>query len=168
MRKNFLIISFSWLLVILWMIAIFWLSSMDTNESNGKSMKTINKVIESTVDTTNKIGITDKHPSTEKKAQVTEKLNIPLRKFMHASVYLVLAILVMNALIVSGCKYLVSLILCLIICFGYACSDEYHQTFVDGRTGQFSDVLIDTGGSVIGNCLYGIGYLIYKKIKKED
>lgn len=31
--------------------------------------------------------------------------------------------------------------------FLYACSDEIHQLFSDGRSGQFSDVLLDTLGS---------------------
>jgi VanZ family protein len=30
--------------------------------------------------------------------------------------------------------------------FLYACSDEYHQTFVDGRSGTVTDVLIDSVG----------------------
>jgi VanZ family protein len=34
--------------------------------------------------------------------------------------------------------------------FLYACSDEYHQTFVEGRIGQFSDVLIDMVGVFAG------------------
>ena len=32
----------------------------------------------------------------------------------------------------------------------YAASDEIHQRFVPGRTGQFSDVLVDTVGGAIG------------------
>ena len=71
----------------------------------------------------------------------------------------------MNALIVSNCKFLLSLVLCIIICFIYAGSDEYHQTFVDGRTGQFSDVLIDTAGSIVGASIYSLGYLVYKKYR---
>ncbi len=165
MNKKMLIII-SWLLVLIWMGTIFWLSSMDTNESNGKSKKTINKVIEKTVETTNNIGLTDKHPSEETKKKVTNKLNNPLRKCMHASVYLILSILIMNALIVSNCKFTIALILSIIISFTYACTDEYHQTFVEGRSGQFSDVLIDTVGSIAGSCIYSLGYLIYKDKKR--
>lgn len=32
----------------------------------------------------------------------------------------------------------------------YACSDEFHQLFVPGRSGQMSDVLIDSLGMLIG------------------
>ena len=35
-------------------------------------------------------------------------------------------------------------------CFVYACSDEYHQTFVPGRVGQFTDVLFDMAGVLAG------------------
>lgn len=34
--------------------------------------------------------------------------------------------------------------------FLYACSDEVHQTLVSGRSGQFSDVLIDMKGVLMG------------------
>lgn len=165
MNKKKIIIVISWLLVIIWMGIIFWFSDMNTNESNTKSKNTITNVIESTVDTTNKLGITDKHPSEEKKQEVTNKLNEPLRKGMHASVYLVLAILLMNALIVSNAKLWLAIILSIIISFIYACSDEYHQTFVEGRSGKFTDVLIDTTGALVGSGIYCLGYYIFKKVK---
>ena len=41
----------------------------------------------------------------------------------------------------------------------YAATDEFHQLFVDGRSGQFRDVLIDTFGGIAG--IYII-YLICK------
>lgn len=34
----------------------------------------------------------------------------------------------------------------------YACTDEWHQTFVPGRAGRVTDVLVDAAG-----CLFGIG-----------
>jgi len=33
---------------------------------------------------------------------------------------------------------------------GYACTDEYHQLAIDGRSGQWTDVLVDTSGVLIG------------------
>lgn len=52
------------------------------------------------------------------------------------------------------------------ICFVflYACTDEFHQTFVSGRSGQFRDVLIDTVGGLIGGLVFLLfAYLIRKK-----
>lgn len=141
------------------------MSSMDTNESNDKSKKIINEIIEKSVETTNNWGITDKHPSNNKMKQVIEKLNKPLRKVAHASEYLILTILLIVALTNSGVKGKTVFIIALIICFLYACTDEYHQTFVNGRTGQFTDTLIDTIGGIIGCSIIVLKNKFVKKRK---
>ena len=142
-----------WSMVIIWMGVIFYLSSMDTGESNGKSREVITKVVDTTVDISHAKG--DVSPKSKEK--MVDKLNKPLRKCAHASVYFILAILILNALLSCNNKHLLVILLTIFLCFIYACTDEYHQTFVSGRTGQFSDVLIDTMGSVVA-CLvyYGI------------
>lgn len=38
----------------------------------------------------------------------------------------------------------------LFIGFLYACTDEFHQTFVPGRSGELRDILIDTFGVLLG------------------
>ena len=55
------------------------------------------------------------------------------------------------------------IIISLILGFIYACSDELHQTFVAGRSGEARDVLIDTSGVFIGICISYVIYRIYKK-----
>lgn len=52
------------------------MSSMDANESNGKSKKIISNVIKEPIDITNKLGIADKHPSENKISQIVNKLSI--------------------------------------------------------------------------------------------
>lgn len=64
--------------------------------------------------------------------QVIENLNYPLRKFAHASEYFIFTILILIALKNSGVKGNKKFIIALVICFIY--TDEYHQTFVNGRT----------------------------------
>jgi hypothetical protein len=44
----------------------------------------------------------------------------------------------------------------------YAISDEYHQTFTAGRTGIYTDVLIDSAGALIGI------WLIYLNHKHKE
>lgn len=46
----------------------------------------------------------------------------------------------------------------------YAATDEFHQIFVDGRSCQFSDWIIDTAGAVLGMTLFVLIYFILKKI----
>ena len=154
------------MLVFLWMIVIFLFSSMDATESNTKSKGTIDKVIDETIKEAEKAGF-DQKITEEKKKEVVEKLNLPLRKIMHAGVYFVLSLLIINALIISNFKIFFAFFLTLILSFTYACTDEYHQTLVEGRTGQFLDVVIDLSGAFIGASVYGIGYTIYKKKKVQ-
>jgi len=49
----------------------------------------------------------------------------------------------------NGSRYF---ILAILFSFFYACTDEIHQLFIPGRSGQFTDVLIDTLGASFG-CL---------------
>ena len=144
----------SWILVVLWASIIFIMSGMDTNESNDKSKKVLNEIVEKTVETTNGMGITDKHPTQSKLNNVINKLNYPFRKMAHASEYLILSILLLIALKNSGIRDIKLFIIAVSVCFIYACTDEYHQTFVNGRTGQFIDVIIDTIGAFIGSLFY--------------
>lgn len=156
------------LLTILWCIVIFFFSNMTSDESNEKSKETIDKVVETTLNITNNSGITDKHPSEKKMNSVIEKLNKPLRKCMHASVYFILAILIFlefKSFKMTGWKLY---ILPVIICFIYACTDEFHQSFVNGRTSQFTDVLIDTMGATIGIISINIILKIFNKIKERE
>ena len=142
------------------------MSGMDTTESNTKSKGTLNQIVEKTVETTNGMGITDIHPSENRMKEFIDKYNYLFRKFAHASEYFILTILLLVALKNSGIVGKKIFIFTLLICFIYSCTDEYHQTFVIGRTGQFSDCLVDTLGGFIGCAIY---YLIYKliKIKKK-
>lgn len=151
--------------VILWMCLIFFMSSMNTNESNSKSKGTINQIIEKGVSTTNGLGITDKHPSESKIKSIIEKINPILRKVSHAGEFMVLTLLVIFALKTCGIKGNKIYLIALVICFLYACTDEYHQTFVNGRTGQFTDVLIDTAGGAIGCAIVLIKNKVFAKDK---
>ena len=147
MKKVLKIIQ-TWIFVFLWLGLIFYFSNMNSNESNVKSKETIQKVIETTVETGNKVGITEEVPTKEEQLSWIEILNLPLRKFMHMMIYCILSLLVINALNKQKIKhkYFITVILCVL----YAITDEYHQTFITGRTGQLFDVIIDTIGILIG------------------
>ena len=58
--------------------------------------------------------------------------------------------------------------LAIIFCFIYACSDEYHQSFVNGRTAQFSDSLIDVFGGLVGCSVYLMTSKLLFGIKKDN
>ncbi|SNT30381.1 VanZ like family protein [Anaerovirgula multivorans] len=133
-----LTVIFSWLAVLLWMVLIFYLSAQPAVQSNNLS-KGITEVI---VETVGRVAPNDSFD--------ISRLNHLIRKNAHFFAYLVLGILVMNAMKRSGIDGFKRLILSLGICVLYAVSDEVHQLFVPGRSGQVKDVFIDSAGAVVG------------------
>ena len=152
------------ILVILWILGIYKLSSMNTSNSNGKSTGIIAIFIEDTLEVTNKYGITDSHPDENKLVKATKLLNKPLRKVMHASVYFVLAFMIIFFInyLFDNKKYWLSFIIALLLIIALAGLDEFHQTFVNGRTGDIKDVLIDTLGGIAGMLFYGTYFFVYR------
>lgn len=122
------------ILVILWMILIFSLSNQVALVSTKQSSFFATIII-------NIVGI---------KYKVI--VNYIVRKLAHFFLYLVLGILVINALRFYKVKNII--LLSIMICMTYACSDEIHQLFVAGRIGDVKDVLIDTVGSIIGISIF--------------
>ena len=161
MNKRVLI---SLLLVLAWMAFIFIMSSMDSSESNGKSKNVTVNVI-TTVDK-----ITKASPETvvkHQKESFIDKINLLIRKSSHAMEYLVLGFLVLNLFYQMNKKSLLYYFYSILISFLYACTDEFHQTFIDGRTGQFIDVIIDSLGAIIGCIIFFFVVKIIMKIKKK-
>lgn len=76
-----------------------------------------------------------------------------VRKAAHFTIYLLLGGCVFMSAKSYGASLNVCLILAVAFCFVYAGSDEFHQLFSSGRSGQFEDVLLDTSGSVLSAVL---------------
>lgn len=53
-----------------------------------------------------------------------------------------------------------------LLCVVYAISDEIHQLFVPGRSGQLRDVMIDSSGSFVGIVLVLLCIKVLKGRKK--
>lgn len=136
MQKN----KISLLLVILWMIFIFIMSSFDASSSSNQSNFIVDII-------TSIINIKD-----------TELLSFIIRKLAHFTEYFILGILVINLITRYDKKIIIAILLCII----YATSDEIHQIFVPGRSCQITDIMIDSLGSIMGIYLYK---LITKKCK---
>ncbi|TJX12543.1 VanZ family protein [Tissierella creatinini] len=128
-----------WILVVLWMVFIFYQSHKPAPESN-KLSKGITEII---VETVEKVT-----PDVEIEVN---KYHHTIRKNAHFLSYLLLGILVANGLRNSG----VNIGLAVIICVLYAISDEIHQLYVPGRSGEVKDVIIDSAGALVGILGYG-------------
>ena len=132
----------SWTAVILWMALIFYLSHQPAADSNELSTG-ITEVIIQTIE---KVA-----PNMELDIR---SLNHIVRKNAHFFAYLVLGVLVINALRVNGVKGYRSIALALGICILYAISDEVHQLFIPGRSCEVRDVIIDAAGASVGIVVY--------------
>ena len=123
MKKNI-----SLILLILWMIFIFVMSSFNANESSNQSGIIVNFI-------SSIFNISD-----------TKLLSLIIRKGAHFTEYFILGILSINYVI----KYKKNIIYSYLICILYAISDEIHQIFVSGRSCQITDIFIYSVGSIIG------------------
>ena len=142
---------FKILLALSFMVLIFDFSNDNGVESSNKSDGIIIKSIQ----------IIFKHNlTTEEKNILQKRLVVPVRKTAHLLVYLILGILIMNVLVEFKPINKQIILSALLICFLYACSDEIHQLFINGRSGEIKDVLLDTIGSMIG-------IIIFSKIKRR-
>ncbi len=157
------------MLTIIWMIVIFILSSMNTQESNNKSKQTIKKTVEKTTEISESIGIVENKVPLQKVNSTVNKLNFPLRKCAHATEYAILAILIIFTInAYTNKNYSIKkILLAVLICFLYSLTDEYHQSLVPGRTRLFTDCLIDTTGSIIACIVYSVGKKIKDKVHNK-
>lgn len=74
-----------------------------------------------------------------------------VRKCAHMFIYFVLSINVMLLLFTYQKMSMIKrMSISIVICFLYACTDEFHQRFSAGRGSSFRDVLIDTSGAAFG------------------
>jgi VanZ family protein len=71
-----------------------------------------------------------------------------LRKLAHLAVYTVLTVLLVRAFRLHVARPTYAWLLAMLVAALYACSDEWHQTFVPGREGTVRDILIDSMGIV--------------------
>ena len=73
-----------------------------------------------------------------------------VRKTAHITEYFLLAASISFPLYVYRIRGFALTLLAGFFCVGFACLDEYHQTFVSGRVGTVHDVCIDSIGILIG------------------
>ena len=134
-----------WVLVIAWMIFIFIMSNQPAEVSSQQSDLVVRLLAIVGIDMDSYFG---------------DLATFIIRKSAHMMEYFILFILWYRVLVLyvdnkKAKLYALGLV------FLYASSDEFHQTFVPGRSGEFKDVMIDTCGGVISL----IVTIIYENIK---
>lgn len=123
------------ILVIIWMIVVFSFSNQNGTKSQGSSDIITNKIIE----------ISDDYFALDIKSS-ENTISFIVRKLAHFSIYFLGGILIYNFIntFLINKKYII--IFSIILGVVYACTDELHQLFIDGRSAQMMDVFIDSCG----------------------
>lgn len=139
------------LLPLLWMVVIFMLSQQPASISSGQSGVFVEQLRHIT-------------PSVDQ-----QLLTFLVRKGAHIFAYFVLGILTFNALWrvdLSKFKFNSPAILSIIVCALYAASDEFHQLFIIGRSGELRDIMIDSCAAMAGVFVVSIFVRILQISKK--
>ncbi|MCM1132760.1 MAG: VanZ family protein [Ruminococcus flavefaciens] len=129
-------------LTVVIMVCIFMFSCENSDESSETSGNFVKIIIN--------ILYSDFNDMTESEQNgIYSSISHIIRKTAHFSVYTALGLF---SSLTVGRKKLISHRSAgvILFCFLYACSDELHQYFVPGRACMFTDVLIDTCGSITG------------------
>lgn len=147
------------ILTIIWMAVIFWFSANPADESAEMSHSVGRVIGHYFVD-----GYED-WPE-ERQADFADSIDYPVRKCAHAAEYAVLGFLIVAALCDHARGERKKIVLCIVIGVLYACSDEFHQLFVPGRSGQITDVLLDSCGVLVGTAVGWTALNLYKKVRK--
>lgn len=163
MKKKLLL----WLLLIGWMFVIFLFSAQNADTSSRLSSGILHRFVLSLLP-----------ESAVANQELVHTLEFLLRKAAHMTEYAILAILAFaqlrqyipvnlgktdrkhgeiqkkkaSVLLLHRPFFQLLLVCCFV--FLYACTDEFHQRFISGRSGNLRDVLIDTTGGLLGGLFF--------------
>lgn len=140
-----LIISYG--LLLLWMAVIFKLSSEGHDVSTGRSDAIVYAI--------QVIGV---HGS-------AGTLQFLTRKAAHTIAYMILGGLALNVVRQYTFSAKNTVIISAIIPVFYAITDELHQRFVAGRSGEWRDVLIDSIAGLVG---VGVCYVLLRRHRTKN
>lgn len=136
-------------LLVAWCAVIVWFSSGTADESQILSDGVVYKLL--AVLQPGFVSLTE-----AQRIEIIDAWSFPIRKLAHFTEYCVLSGLTVHVLYRAKTVFpqLCDLsmtrifIAAVAFCALYACGDEFHQLFVDGRAGRLFDVGVDTAGAI--------------------
>lgn len=145
------------------MIVIFFFSSQPAEESSTESSRIVGMVLHFWE------SIRGIKFSAQEFTFWAEKIHTPVRKLAHMTEYAVLSLSIFVPAVVQHTKVLYHwtddekkkriwkkaawaklVLVSMAVVLTYAATDEFHQLFVEGRSGKLTDVLIDGCGAILG------------------
>lgn len=142
------------------MALIFFFSSQNSEESSAVSKSFTVLIVEKVVAVFTEDSVTID--------SIVNAIHNLIRKMAHFTIYTSLGISSFT-MIYSNLKKtkLKTIIYTVVFCCAYAVTDEIHQLFIAGRSGNIKDVFIDTSGAFFGALIciavMGIACMIIKR-----
>ena len=127
------------------MVTIFIFSGENDIESTGRSDGLIIRTCEF---------VLGRQLTNKEKDYYLENYVVYVRKTAHFTLYFLLGLAFISFLKEFDLNNKKLLIYTILFVFIYACSDEIHQLFIRGRSGEILDVLIDTLGGITSSFIY--------------
>ena len=130
------------ILLISWMAMIFCLSHQtadESSETSGVIIETAIKLMEPEFDSLAK----------EEQEALISSFQFIVRKLAHFSIFAILGLLSFISIGTYRISMFTKFFFSSLISLLYAMSDEYHQLYIKGRSGELRDILIDFCGSLI-------------------
>ncbi|MBQ8869494.1 MAG: VanZ family protein [Oscillospiraceae bacterium] len=156
----FLLISF---LIMGWIFSF----SAEVSEESSETSRGVSYFIASVI-----VGGFSDLTETEKEVQVSELVPI-VRKVAHFTIYAALGFFLMLSASLfylenkQNIKRDVASAVALGVSLFYAATDEFHQLFVEGRSGSVRDVCIDFCGALVGVLFAVFVLALYQKIRQK-
>lgn len=145
-----------WILVVSCMGTIFFFSGQEAKDSDSSSIGFITVFVRL-------FDVCDVFSETEIQ-EFSQSLNGIVRTGAHFTIYAVLGFLLCLLFHEYNFSRSKAIIFAVISSFLYACSDEFHQSFVPGRSAQISDIAVDTSGALCGAVLALFILILIKKL----
>jgi VanZ family protein len=151
----------SWLPAAIIMIIIFLFSAKPA-VSSAESSRTIANAVLNIAE-----NFMDPAQWQEDRDNVLDTVDHIVRKTAHFMEYAILASAIELHYWITKRKGIRFILLSILFSFLYAATDEFHQLFVPGRSGECKDVMIDTVGAATGAFLFYFLLILIEHIKRK-
>lgn len=155
MKKKLILRIICIILVVLWMVLVFMLSNEQADDSSETSGNVIRWIVT----------IFNPNITEENLKQSVEILQPIIRKLAHFTLYTIGGLLITIMFLQFKANIKQTKTMSFLLGTMYAVTDEIHQLFVPGRSGELRDVAIDSSGVLLGVVIVSLLVYIKGKIK---
>ena len=153
MTKKYIIRLISALIVLAWMIIVFKYSNEPADISSKTSSVITRKIVEILGNKNNE--------------DLIKKMDPIVRKLAHFTLYMYGGIVILNFVNTYNLRDKRKIAYSIICGAFYACTDEFHQYFIEGRSAEITDVFIDSLGVATGVCIFLCVIKVISKLMKK-